>query len=66
MKQRDVNKHPGPFRVMSVDAELGGFIVAIGIVVLALFSIPIAKWFLLGALFLGLGVALLLRYIRKG
>jgi len=27
---------------------------------------PIASWFLLGALLLGVGVALLLRYIRKG
>jgi hypothetical protein len=66
MKQHDFNKHPGPMRVMSVDAETAGFIVAIGIVALAVVSIPEAKWFLLGALFLGLGVALFLRYIRKG
>jgi hypothetical protein len=65
-KRREVSKHPGPFRVMSVDAEFAGFIVAIGIVVLAVVSIPEAKWFLLAAQILGLAVALLLRYTRKG
>ena len=43
MKQCEFNKHTGPFRVMSVDAGFAGFIVAIGIVVLAVVSIPEAK-----------------------
>jgi hypothetical protein len=34
--------------------------------VMGLVSMPIATWFLLGALLLGVGVALLLRYIRNG
>ncbi|PYX08768.1 MAG: hypothetical protein DMG88_09160 [Acidobacteria bacterium] len=65
MKQHDVNRHPGPFRVMRVDSEFAGLLVAVGFVVMGLVSMPIATWFLLGALVLGVGVALLLRWIRK-
>ena len=50
---------------MPTDAEFAGFIVAIGFVVMGVVAIPIAKWFLLGALVLGGGVALLLRLTRK-
>jgi hypothetical protein len=53
-------------RVMRVDAEFAGIIVAVGFVVLGLVGLPIAKWFLLGALALGSLVALLLRFTRKG
>jgi len=66
MKQRDANRHPGPWRVMRVDSEFAGVLVAVGFVVMGLVSMPIAKWFLLGALLLGIGVALMLRWIRKG
>ena len=66
MKQRDANRHPGPWRVMRLDSEFAGLLVAVGFVVMGLVSMPIATWFLLGALLLGVGVALLLRYIRKG
>jgi hypothetical protein len=66
MKQRDANPHPGPWRVMRVDSEFAGLLVVVGFVVMGLLSMPIATWFLLGALVLGLGVALLLRWIRKG
>ena len=66
MKQRDANHHPGPWRVMRVDSEFAGLLVAVGFVVMGLVSMPIAKWFLLGALLLGVGIALLLRWIRKG
>jgi len=70
MKQRDTNRHPGPFRVMRVDSEFAGLLVAVGVavgfVVMGLVSMPIATWFVLGALLLGVGVALLLRYVRKG
>jgi hypothetical protein len=50
---------------MRVDAEFAGVLVAVGFVVMGVVGIPIAKWFLLGALVLGVGVALLLRRIRK-
>jgi hypothetical protein len=50
---------------MRTDAEFAGFIVAIGFIVMGLIGIPIAKWFLLGAVVLGVGVALLLRFTRK-
>jgi hypothetical protein len=45
MKDRDANRHPGPMRVMRVDAEFAGIIVAVGFVVLGLVGLPIAKWF---------------------
>jgi hypothetical protein len=66
MKQHDANRHPGPWRVMRVDSEFAGLLVAVGFVVMGLVSTPIATWFLLGALLLGIGVALMLRWIRKG
>jgi hypothetical protein len=66
MKQHDANRHPGPWRVMRVDSEFAGLLVAVGFVVMGLVSLAIAKWFLLGALLFGVGVALLLRHIRKG
>ncbi len=66
MKQHDANRHPGPWRVMRVDSEFAGLLVAVGFVVMGLVSMPIATWFVLGALLLGVGVALLLRYVRKG
>jgi hypothetical protein len=50
---------------MPTDAELAGFIVAIGFIVMGVVGIPIVKWFLLGAILLGGGVALLLRFSRK-
>jgi hypothetical protein len=66
MKQHEANCHPGPWRVMRVDSQFAGLLVAVGFVVMGLVSMPIATWFLLGALLLGVGVALLLRCIRKG
>ena len=66
MKQHDVSRHPGPWRVMRVDSEFAGLLVAVGFVVMGLVSMPIATWFLLGALVLGVGVALLLRWTRNG
>jgi len=61
MKQHDANRHPGPWRVMRVDSEFAGLLVAVGFVVMGLVSMPLATWFLLGV-----GVALLLRCTRKG
>ncbi len=65
MKDHDANRHPGPWRVMQVDAGLAGIIVAVGFLIMGLVSIPVVRWFLLGALLLGGVVALLLRLTRK-
>ena len=53
MKQHDGARHPGPMRVMRVDAEFAGILVAVAFIVLGLVSLPMAKWFFLGALVLG-------------
>lgn len=53
MKQHQVEPHPGPFRIPRVDAEIAGILVAVGFVVMGVVAIPIAKWFLLGAVVLG-------------
>jgi len=65
MKDHDTNRHPGPWRVMQVDSEFAGILVAVGFLLMGLVSMPIATRFLLGALGLGGGVALLLRLTRK-
>jgi hypothetical protein len=65
MKHRDPVRHPGPMRLLQEDSEFAGFVVAVGFVVMGVVAIPIAKWFLLGALPLGVGVAALLRSTRK-
>ena len=63
---KDDNKpHPGPWRVAQVDSEFAGLLIAVGLVVLALVSMPaVATAFLLGALLLGVLVALLLGFSR--
>jgi hypothetical protein len=65
MKHHEGERHPGPFRVMRVDAESAGILVAVAFLVLGLAGLPIAKWFFLGALAFGVGIALLLRFTRK-
>src|SRR5260370_27231634 len=65
MKQHDDARHPGPMRVMRVDAEFAGIIVAVGFLVLGAVGLDIGKWFVLGALVLGAVVALLMRFTRK-
>jgi len=65
MKQRDASRHTGIIRVMRVDGEFA-ILIAVGFVVLGFVSIPIARWFLLGTLVLGVAVALLLPCIRWG
>ena len=65
--QDERKPHPGPWRVMQVDSEFAGIVVAIGFVVLGLVGMPtIAPIFLLGAVPVGLAVALFLRFTRKG
>jgi hypothetical protein len=65
MKDRDASRHPGPWRVMKVDSEFAGLLVAVGFLVMGFVSMPIATWFILGAVALGVFVALVLRFIPK-
>jgi len=65
MKQHDTERHPGPWRVMKVDSEFAGLLLAVAFLVMGAVGLDIGKWFVLGALALGVGVALLLRLTRK-
>ena len=65
MKEHDANRHPGPFRFMRVDSEFAGLLVAVGFLVMGFVSMPIATLFVLGAVALGVVVALLLRFTPK-
>jgi len=65
MKNHSADKHPGPWRVMRVDSGFAGILVAIGFLVMGLVSMPIATWFVLGALVVGGIVALLLRFNER-
>ena len=65
MKNRDVNRHPGIMRVMQVDSEFAGLLVAVGFIVMGAVGLDFGKWFVLGVLGLGVDVALLLRLTRK-
>jgi hypothetical protein len=61
----DKKPHPGLWRVMQVDSEFVGLLVAVGFLVLGLVSMPIATAFVLGAIALGVVVALLLRSLLR-
>lgn len=65
MKKHEPDWHPGPWRVMRVDSEIAGLLVAIGFLVMGFVSMPIAAWFVSGALWLGGAIALLLHFVRK-
>ena len=65
MKNRDANRHPGIMRVMKVDSEFAGILVAVGFLAMGAVGLDIGRWFVLGALGLGVAVALLLRFTRK-
>ena len=65
MKHHDANRHPGPWRVMSVDSETAGILVAVGFLAMGLVSIPVARWFVLGCLALGIIFAVLLRFTPR-
>ena len=66
MKHREGDRHPGPFRGMRVDSEFAGLLLAAGFLVMGAVGLDIGKFFVFGALGLGLAVALLLRLIRPG
>ena len=62
----DEKPHPGPWRVMQVDSGVVGIAIAVGFVVLGLVSRPaLTLILLLGAVPLGVAVALLLRFTDK-
>jgi len=64
--EEGVSRHPGiTIHKMPVAGSVGGFIFAVGIVVLAVVGLPFAKWFLLGAMILGIGVVAILRFVRR-
>jgi len=65
MRDRDASRHPGPFRIMQVDSEIAGLLVALGFLVMGFVSMPIAAGFVLGAVALGVIVALVLRFTPK-
>ena len=65
MKYHDQKRHPGPFRIPQIDSEFAGIIVAVSFVILGLVAFPFAKWFLLGALALGIVVVVMFRCLRK-
>ena len=65
MKHRDPARHPGVWRVMQVDSEWASVLIAAGFVLMGLVSLPIAKWFFLGAIVVGVTVALVLRLTKS-
>jgi hypothetical protein len=61
----DLKRHPGiTFHKMPV-AGVGGFFLVVGVILIAVIGLPIGKWFLLGAVILGVCVVGLLRLGRK-
>jgi hypothetical protein len=65
MEHRERKRHPRVMRFMQVDSELAGILIACGFVLMGLVSLPIAKWFFMGALSLGVLIALFFRLMRK-
>jgi hypothetical protein len=65
MENHETKRHPGPWRVMRVDSEFAGLLVAVGFLMLGLVSMPLATGFVLGAIALGVVVALLLRFAPR-
>jgi hypothetical protein len=65
MQIRPTKPHPGPFRMTNAAPEFAGIVLAIGFVVMGLVGLPIAKFFLLGAIALGGAVALLFHFMRN-
>jgi hypothetical protein len=65
MENHEAKRHPGPWRVMRVDSEFAGLLVAVGFLVMGLVCMPIATAFVLGAITLGVVVALLLRFAPR-
>jgi hypothetical protein len=65
IKAHETGKHPGPWKFMRVDSEFAGILIALGFVVMAFVSMPLAAWFVSGAVLIGVLVALVLSAVRK-
>lgn len=65
MENHDAKRHPGPWRLMQLDSEFAGLLLAVGFLVMGLVSMPLATGFVLGAIVLGVVVALLLRFTPR-
>jgi hypothetical protein len=65
MKNYDANWHPGPWRVMPVNSEFAGLLVAVGFLVMGFVRMPVAAWLVSGALGFGGAIVLLLHFLRK-
>lgn len=50
---------------MHVDSEVAGILVALGFIEIAVVGIPLARWFVLGTVIMGVSVAFVLRFTRK-
>jgi len=50
---------------MRIDSGVPGLILALGFVIMGVVGVPIAKWFVIAGVGLGVGIAVLLRYLRK-
>ena len=62
---RDMSAHPGiSFHKMPV-AGVGGALLSVAVILVALIGLPIAKWFLLGSLVLAWAVVGFLVLMRK-
>jgi hypothetical protein len=58
--------HPGiNMHKFTVGSGAAGFIVAAGVVLIALIGMPMVKYFLLLAIVVGAGIAAVLRWMRK-
>ena len=65
MRTHDAGRHPGPWQVMKVDSESAGVLIALGFFIMAFVSMPLAAWFVGGAVVLGGIFALLLAMFRR-
>ena len=50
---------------MRIDSGFPGLILAVGFVIMGIVGVPIAKWFVIAGVGLGIAVAVLLRFLRK-
>ena len=65
VKDHSIPRHPGPMRFMGIGGGSAALIVAVGFVALGLVGLPLAMFFLLGAIPVGIGVAVLLHFREK-
>jgi hypothetical protein len=65
VKDHGTSPHPGPFRIPKLAGEFDAVMIAVGFIALGLAGLPIAKFFLLGAILFGAIVALLFRFFRR-